>query len=231
MRPLLAVTPPAGAIDPGCVERWHEAGAAGRVAVWLREPGARPTALLGPRFAGLVARARALDVPLLLGISATDLDEAARLVQAEALAGVVLRGDPDRETLAQARACLRDAWLGRSSHDPAAGDHARCDFTALAPVFAPHTGKPFATAPLGLPALARAAAQPDAFVVALGGVDAATARACVEAGAKGLAGIRSFFGAAQTVAQDVAAFCTALQTTSHAQTPSPGRARGRGPTA
>lgn len=230
MTPLVAITPPSGAVEPDAIDRWHEAGARGRVALWLREPGARPGQLVGGRLHAIIERARAHRVPILLGIDAGAIDEAARMVIDERLAGVVLRGDPDREALVRARDRLRSAaWLGRSVHDPDAGDHELCDFSVLGPIFVPHTGKPFTTTPLGVDALGRPPA--DAFVVAVGGIDASTAAACLAAGARGLAGIRSFFGPPQTVAQDVAAFCTALQTATHAQAPPDGRARGRGPTA
>ncbi|HWB76428.1 MAG TPA: thiamine phosphate synthase [Nannocystaceae bacterium] len=229
MTPLFAITPPSGAVDPDCIDRWHEAGARGRIALWLREPGAQPWQLIGARLRAIIARARVHGVPILLGIDASAIDEAARLVIDERFAGVVLRGDPDRAALLRARDRLRSAaWLGRSVHDPDAADHDLCDFSVLGPIFAPHTGKPFASTPLGLDALGRAPA--DAFVVALGGIDGTRASACLAAGARGLAGIRSFFGPAQAVAQDVAAFCTALQTATHAQATPDGRARGRGPT-
>lgn len=230
MTPLLAITPPTGAVEPDAIDRWHEAGARGRIALWLREPGAQPWQLVGGRLHAIIERARTYRVPTLLGVDASAIDEAARLVIDERFAGVILRGDPDRTALLRARDRLRSAaWLGRSVHDPDAGDHDLCDFSVLGPIFAPHTGKGFTTTPLGLAALGHVPA--DAFVFALGGIDASCAAACLAAGAHGLAGIRSFFGPPQTVAQDVAAFCTALQTATHAQAPPDGRARGRGPTA
>lgn len=219
MRPLFAITPPDGAVDPALIDRWHDAGAHGHIAVWLREPGRRPEVLLGTRLRPLVEHARRCGVPMVLGVDAAAIESAAEVVAREGLAGVVLRGDPTRAQLVAARARLGPlAWLGRSSHRADAADHDACDFTALAPIFAPHTPKGITATALGTDALAHAAALPHAHIVALGGLDAARAAACLDAGAHGLAGIRSFFGAPAQVDQDVAAFCTALQTARHAAT-------------
>lgn len=76
------------------------------------------------------------------------------------------------------------AWLSRACHDPDAPDR-DADAVLVSPVF-PSAGK---GPPLGLSALGRAARH--ATVLALGGVDATNARACLDAGATGVAAIRA----------------------------------------
>jgi thiamine monophosphate synthase len=227
---LLAITPPTGAVDPGKLELWLAAGAGEQVALWLREPGGRPSQLLGARLRPLVERARAHGIAVLLGIDSKALEEAAVVLEAEALQGLVLRGDPAREQLLRARERIGvGPLLGRSCHDAGADDHDACDVTVLGPVFAPRTAKTFPIHPIGPEALTRASASPDAFVIALGGLDARRAKACLAAGARGLAGIRSFFGDPQRVAEDVAAFCRALRRAKHGS--KTGATGGRGSTA
>jgi thiamine-phosphate pyrophosphorylase len=204
----LACTPPVGSVDDDAVSRWRDAGALELgLALWLREPGASPQALVGGRLRALARRARAAGVPIVLGCAAADVELAAGVIEAEGLAGVHVRGDPDREALSRLRARLPVALVGRSSHDADAGDHDLVDYTCFGPVFAPRTR----TAgddkrPQGLSALARAAAR--GRVVAVGGIDASTAAACIAAGASGLAGIASFF--APSAAADLAAFIAAM---------------------
>lgn len=85
--------------------------------------------------------------------------------------------------------------LGMSCHD--AAELARsarggCDYALLSPVF-PAGSKPGDLRPaLGLRAFGRLCAQAGLPVLALGGIGPATARACREAGAWGLAGISAF---------------------------------------
>lgn len=129
------------------------------------------------------------------------------------LAGVQLRGDPSPLALTGARARLPPAWLlGRSCHGHPAGAHALVDYTCLAPIFPPTTPQPgVEKTAIGLERLAAWASEPGAHLIALGGVGPANAAACLQAGARGLAGIGLFFGAPARVAQDVAAVVTALQ--------------------
>ncbi|MBX7084709.1 MAG: hypothetical protein K1X88_36230, partial [Nannocystaceae bacterium] len=75
---LLAITPPHGAIAADAIDRWHDAGAAGLLALWLRTPAAAPSAVL-ERCGAIVARARDLGVPVLLGIDADALAAARAL--------------------------------------------------------------------------------------------------------------------------------------------------------
>jgi thiamine monophosphate synthase len=209
---LWAVTPPAGEPALACVDAWP-AGA--ELGLWLRTPGASPRAT-ALRCAAIVERAHAVGVPIVVGCDAVAIIEAAACVRELGLAGVVLRGDPSRAALERARAALGDrAWIGRSTH-AIADDHALVDWTVLGPIFAPHTAKPQGATPLGTDVLARAGAR----VVAIGGIDRHTAAACVAAGAWGLAGIRSFFGPPDEVAEDVAVLHALLQPAKHGQTSS-----------
>jgi thiamine monophosphate synthase len=194
---LLACTPPAGSVDADVVLRWRDAGALELgLALWLREPQASPRELVVGRLRRLVMRARAVDVPILLGIDAAAIGEAAAVIEAEGLAGVQLRADPDRAALERVRERLPGALVGRSSHDAQAGDHDLVDLTCFGPVFEPHTRAPGDDKrPQGLDALAALAAAPGAWVLAVGGVDGERASDCVRVGARGLAGISSFFAA------------------------------------
>ncbi len=65
------------------------------------------------------------------------------------------------------------------------------DYILLAPVFAP-LSKKAAGAPLGVDVLREAARSVSVPLIALGGITDANARACVEAGAAGIAGISAF---------------------------------------
>jgi len=193
----VAATPPQGTVDDAIVLRWRDAGALELgLVLWLREPGASPRELVVGRLRPLLVRARAFDVPIVLGVATAALDEAAVIVRAEGLAGVHLRGDPDRTGLEHARARMPGALLGRSSHDADAGDHALVAYTCFGPVFGPRTRmQGDDKRPHGLPALERCATAPDAWVLALGGIEPDTARECVGAGARGVAGISAFFAA------------------------------------
>jgi thiamine-phosphate pyrophosphorylase len=93
-------------------------------------------------------------------------------------------GDP-----AGARARLPGALVGASAHS--AGEAAElllvgADYVTLSPVFAT-ASKPGYGPALGLAALAAAAARAPGPVIALGGITAANAAACVAAGAHGVA--------------------------------------------
>lgn len=212
---LWAITPPVGIPDAAVVDAWSPEH--GDIGLWIRTPGATPGAVV-ERCTAVLERARTRGVPVVLGVAAVDLEAAAVEVERLGLAGVVLRGDPDPSTLRRARTRLGAvAWVGRSIHG-ATAEHDACTFSVLAPIFAPHTAKPVATVPLGLDVLAQMARVPGARILALGGIDADNAAACLAAGAWGLAGIRSFFGDARRIAEDVAALRGALPTAKHGPT-------------
>jgi thiamine monophosphate synthase len=212
---LWAITPPVGIPDASAVDAWSPDR--GDVGLWIRTPGAAPGAVV-ERCAAVLERARTRGIPVVLGAAATDLEAAAVEVARLRLAGVVLRGDPDLSALRRARTRLGAfAWIGRSIHG-ATAEHDACTFSVLAPIFTPYTAKPVATVALGLEVLAQVAQAPGARILALGGVDADNAAACLAAGAWGLAGIRSFFGDARRIAEDVAALRGALPTAKHGPT-------------
>jgi thiamine-phosphate pyrophosphorylase len=103
--------------------------------------------------------------------------------------GVHLRADG--VAVARLRASFAGWTVGRSAHSSdelaaAAG----ADYVLFGTVF-PSPSKPGA-AGAGVDALRRAVAASPAPVIAIGGIDAATARACVEAGAAGVAAIGLF---------------------------------------
>ena len=207
---LLACTPPAGAVDEDVVLRWRDAGVLELgLALWLREPGASARELVVGRLRPVLVRARAFGVPIVIGVDAEAIDEAAAIVAAEGLAGVHLRRDPSRAAIVHVRERLPGAMIGRSSHDASAGDHELVDFTCFGPVFGPHTrARGDDKRPQGLGELAIAAAAPHAWVLAIGGVDGSRAADCIGAGAVGLAGISSFFG--ESARRELAAFVRAM---------------------
>lgn len=74
-------------------------------------------------------------------------------------------------------------WITRASHDVDSCQALGADAVLLSPICSPRKGAPS----LGLEALARACGQSDALLYALGGVSAENAKACIEAGATGVA--------------------------------------------
>lgn len=76
-------------------------------------------------------------------------------------------------------------WLTRASHSPEACQSMGADAVILSPICSPRKGAPS----LGLDGLRRACERADVPVFALGGVDANNARACIAAGAAGVAAI------------------------------------------
>jgi thiamine-phosphate diphosphorylase len=155
--------------------------ARGATVVQLRDPAAT-LARLEVQASRLV---QACPVPVLIS-SRVDL------ALASGAAGVHL---PENDLpLAVARALLGDErLLGRSVHSVAAARQAAregADYLVFGPVFptASHPGRPAR----GLAALQEVAAAVDVPLLAIGGVDAERARACLEAGAAGFAAIGYF---------------------------------------
>lgn len=101
---------------------------------------------------------------------------------------------PEGADVAAARAALGDAaWIGASRHDAAgvaSAAHAGADYATFGPVFA----TPGKGAPIGLQALAAITRSSAIPVVALGGVTARNAGACIAAGAAAVAAIRGVWG-------------------------------------
>lgn len=96
-------------------------------------------------------------------------------------------------SLDEARLQAPEMFVGMSCHDREEVARARgADWIFLSPVFAvPSKG----AHPLGLEGFADLAAQSSSPAYALGGVDASNVRACLDAGAAGIAAIRSLWGA------------------------------------
>ncbi|MGB1699836.1 MAG: thiamine phosphate synthase [Nannocystaceae bacterium] len=128
------------------------------------------------------------------------------------LHGIQVKGDPTAADFAEAsRRIGPDMVLGRSAHGPApSSEPPPWSYTAVAPIYdtAPsHALKP--TNGMGLAQL-RAWCRVTPNVFALGGIHASNLRACVAAGAAGVAGIRLFFGAPGLVVDNVEALGRAL---------------------
>ncbi|MCX4245617.1 thiamine phosphate synthase [Paraliomyxa miuraensis] len=213
---LLAITPPAGPVDPGVVSAW-DAGRAVGMAVLLREPGTPPGVLVGAdhRLTPLRLACARAGVPCLLSVDAAMLAELGVAVGASGVMGVQLRGDPSARTLERARRALPEGWLlGRSCHGAPAPMGERVDYSVLAPIFEPRTASPTPGSgkrAVGLDPL-RAFAAVEPHVLALGGITPERARACIEAGAFGVAGIAGFFGPLATVADNVGRLAHAVVT-------------------
>lgn len=219
---LLAITPPASiepVIEPRLVDAWLAAGAGELgLCVLLREPGASAEAILrDARLLPLRRRLADLGVAALLSVGGRAPERDAELVRRAAppIAGVQLRGDPSAAICASWRAQLgAGAILGRSIHGcvPEAGPGpAGIDYSCLAPIFSPNTALPGDDKQaIGLAGL-RAWTARRGDILALGGIGPANARACLDASARGIAGIRLFFGRTDEAGQDVEALCRALE--------------------
>ncbi len=217
---LLAITPPAAlapTIDPSLVDAWLGAGAGALgLCVLLREPDASAVAILADtRLWPLRTRLAELGIPALLSVDGRTPERDGELVRAAdpPIAGVQLRGDPSPAVCASWRAELPDAKIGRSIHgahpEPDPGPTG-IDYSCLAPIYPPGTLLPGQHKPeIGLDGL-RAWTARRSDIIALGGVGPAQARACLDAGARGIAGIRLFFGRIDEARQDVAELCRAF---------------------
>lgn len=218
---LLAITPPTGPIDPDIVAAWRDAGAVcgGGLAVLLREPGAHPLQLIAERgrLGPLLRRCREERIDVVVACNFESLDPSTSKRLQHRVDGIQLRGDPDVRALSSVREWSEGMLLGRSCHgNPQPGWHV-VDYTVFAPVFAPATPSPgVVKVPAGIEALT-AWSTAGGWIVALGGVGPETATACIGAGARGLASIRTFFGEPARVAQDVAALVEAIGSDSHVE--------------
>jgi len=158
-----------------------------RLAVQLRDPELSSRALLALG-ARLRDRTRALGARLVVND---------RIDLALALGADGVHLGRRSVSVDDARALLGDAaWISVACHDLSDVEAARragASAVTLSPIFA----SPGKGAPLGLAALGearRALAGSQVGLVALGGIDAATAEACLAAGADGVALIRADLG-------------------------------------
>ena len=173
--------------ERGVLDGWQRVARAaqpGTLAIDLRERGlsARAQLALGERLAAiargtgqLVVVNDRLDLALLLGADGVHLGEAS--VESEV-----------------ARRLVPGAFVIRACHQPERVEAMDCEIILLSPILAARKGNP----PLGVAALSAAAArlrasQPRPLLFALGGVDAAGAGRCVDAGAAGVAAISGVF--------------------------------------
>src|SRR5216684_3122406 len=120
-----------------------------------------------------------------LGATVTAHEDIASVIATEA-DGVHLPGGGDP---AAARRRLARGLIGASAHAPeeaAAQLAAGADYVTLSPIFL-SASKPGYGPAVGLDALAAAARLSRGPVIALGGIDAANAAACLAAGARGIA--------------------------------------------
>jgi thiamine-phosphate diphosphorylase len=155
------------------LETAHRAVAAGATVVQLRVKA--PTAVVIERGLGFTE----------LGVTFVVNDDV------EAAIGL----DADGVHLGQAdggaeRARAHGLWVGRSAATVEQAVAARAHYLGAGPVWATPS-KEDADPPIGLEGLRRICAAVDVPVVAIGGIDASNAAACIESGAAGVAAIRA----------------------------------------
>jgi thiamine monophosphate synthase len=214
---LLAITPPHGEIDPSLVSVWLEAGApAESLAVLLRDPTSPHPFARSERWAALQAECADHGITVLLSCDGEALLAQLRAGQEAPgwVHGFQFRADPSPQLLKGLREALGGTpCLGRSVHgSPTRGDDS-IQYSCLAPIFTPGTQDPgHPKRAVGLGRLEQWCTNPPASrkVLALGGVSASTAAACVGAGAHGLAGISAFFSRPLRVAAEVRTLAAAL---------------------
>ena len=206
---LLVITPPRGAVPPTVVDVAVEHGV--ELAVLLREPAADPLDVLRGRLDPLLAAAQGAGFPVLLSCAAEDLERVVQPARDAGLSGVQLKGDPSDAMLLRARTAWAEGTIGASVHGEPR--ELAADYLVFAPVFTPGT-------PADVPKQAAGVAALGAWtgcgpVFALGGITADNAASCVNAGAYGLAGISSFLGSRDAVADTLRAFARALTLRPH----------------
>ena len=157
----------------GELETAHRAVAAGATVIQLRVKA--PTEEVVRRGQGFAA----LDMTFVVN---DDVEAAIRL-------------DADGVHLGQAdeggeRARAHGLWVGRSVTTVEQALAAHADYLGAGPVWATPS-KVDADPPIGLEGLRRICAAVDVPVVAIGGIDASNAAACIESGAVGVAVIRA----------------------------------------
>ncbi len=191
---LLAITPPTGELSPDRASAWCDAGLATWLAVLMR-PGPGES-LHSARLRSFADACRRLDLPLFWAITSEAIPAARRLPRGE---GWHLKGGWTPGSVQHLIDAAGRRPLGLSGHegDPVLPEELmeRMSYRSFAPVFAPHTQDPRRPkAPAGLQALQRAAGQSETPLLALGGVTPQRVQACLEAGAHGVAAIRTLFG-------------------------------------
>ncbi len=202
--PLLAITPPSGPVPRTVVDVAVEHGIP--IALLLRDATGDPADAVRGRF-DLVRRAATdAGIPVLMSCAAADIERVVPRARNAGLAGVQLKGDPTDGQLLRARTAWPEGTHGASVHgDPR---DVAADYIVFAPVFAPRTASDVPKRAAGIDALRGWSSHGQVF--ALGGVQPANAESCVAAGAYGLAGISSFLGSRDAVADTLRAFARAL---------------------
>jgi thiamine-phosphate diphosphorylase len=157
----------------GDLETAHRAVAAGATLVQLRVKAATPVVdARGPGFTEL-------------GVTFVVNDDVEAAIRLDADGVHLGQADEGAE-----RARAHGLWLGRSVATVEQAVAAEADYLGAGPVWETPS-KTDADPAIGLEGLRRICAAVDVPVVAIGGIDAANAAACIEAGAAGVAVIRA----------------------------------------
>lgn len=210
---LLAITPPTGPVEPALVDAWIEGAGDVSIGLLLRTPQATgPATLEERRLAAIRQKAKDAGITVLISCDFSGLDRLVPMLGDAGVSGVSLRADPPIHALTAARSLLGGSLLGRSCHGlPQLGDD-QVDFTTVAPVFEPQTLQPGRVkGQMGLQGLRRWTAEKARTVFALGGMGPAQASSVFDAGAYGIAGIGTFFGAPEEVVENVRALADAVR--------------------
>ena len=155
------------------LETAHRAVAAGATVVQLRVKA--PTAVVIERGHGFAE----------LGVTFVVNDDVEAAIRLDADGVHLGQADEGAE-----RAHAHGLWVGRSVATVEQAAAVRADYLGAGPVWATPS-KQDAEPPIGLDGLRRICAMVDVPVVAIGGIDASNAAACIESGAAGVAVIRA----------------------------------------